>query len=316
MDMCAHIALLDRDHRSISTDENSRDVPDAAGSASTYGALMRRRTWYPALAVSISVLALCGCGTGETDLGGTAHQGPEGCGTIRLHGAPARSIAFHVGYVAEPGFLTVPDILRWYACVARPDGHVVALADGSFDDVDYFSWSPDGDSVLFAAARRDWQIYRSPVNGGRPTSLTPAGHSQYSPAVSPDGTLIAYTESTTRDSVWMMENDGSDRRQLTPADGSRTPVWSSDGRQLAFIRGHQLWLLDVGNGRRRELDGQVAGSRPAWSPDGRWIAYAGAASDLRIVSPRDGRIRRLGPHDPRTVTTMRGGSPPGALTAV
>ncbi len=222
---------------------------------------MRRRTWCPALAVSLSLLALCGCRTAESSLGETAHQGPEGCGTIHLHGAPAQSIAFHIGYVAKPGLLTVPDILRWYPCVARPDGQVVALADGGFDDVDYFSWSPAGDSVVFAAARPDWQIYRSLVNGGPPTSLTPAGHSQSSPAVSPDGTLIAYTESATRDSVWMMENDGSDRRQLTSlADGSRTPVWSPDGREnLAFIRGHQLWLLDVGNGRRRESTGRSPG---------------------------------------------------------
>ena len=280
------------------------------------GRSMRRRTWYPALAVSISVVALCGCGTGETDFGGSAHQGPEGCGTIRLHGAPARSIAFHVGYVAEPGLLTVPDIRRWYACVARPDGHVVALADGSFDDVDYFSWSPDGDCVLFAAARREWQIYRLPVNGGRPTSLTPAGHSQYSPAVPPDGTLIAYTESTTRDSVWMMENDGSGRRRLRRQTGHAP----RSGRQMAG-NSHSSAGTSCGCSMSAMAVGESStGRSPAVDLPGRLTDGGSptpapppicASSHLAMAASAG-----WGPMTRELCTTMRGGSPPGALTAV
>ena len=221
---------------------------------------MRRRTWCPALAVSLSLFALCGCGTAEIKLGGTAHEGPEGCGTIHLHGAPARGIAFHIGYVAEPGLLTVPGILRWYPCGApRPDRSWRSLTAVSMTSI-----------TSRGLRRRLRRLRRCPA---RLADLPSADERR--PAHQPDTgrsfpvftsgfarwTHIAYTESATRDSVWLMENDGSDRRRLTPADWSRTPVWSPDGRQLAFIRGTScgcsMSAMAVGEsstGRSRAVD--------------------------------------------------------------
>src|SRR3984885_2500440 len=51
----------------------------------------------------------------------------------------------------------------------------------------------------------------------------------------------------------------------------------------------QLWVLDVASGKSIRIGGEsdVAGS-PVWSPDGRWIAYDGAAEGkqgLAVVHP-------------------------------
>ncbi len=62
------------------------------------------------------------------------------------------------------------------------------------------AWTPDSRSVLFSAdLNRNWErepneseIYRVGINGGAPVALTDRKGPDQSPAVSPDGRLIAY----------------------------------------------------------------------------------------------------------------------------
>ena len=62
------------------------------------------------------------------------------------------------------------------------------------------AWTPDSRSVLFSAdSQQDWErelneseIYRVGIDGGAPVALTSRKGPDGSPAVSPDGRLIAY----------------------------------------------------------------------------------------------------------------------------
>jgi Tol biopolymer transport system component len=101
-------------------------------------------------------------------------------------------------------------------------------------------------------------------------------------------------------------------RQLTherdPNVAMGVPVWSPDGRAIAFVssRGNQgftfgVWLVDPDGSNLRNIANPGLG--PAWSPDGRWVYYAtrGGAAATEIVLkkvPVDG-----GPA--ATVTTER-----------
>jgi hypothetical protein len=63
------------------------------------------------------------------------------------------------------------------------------------------------------------------------------------------------------------------------------PVWSGDGRQIAFTAGsdwrvtgqydHQLYVVNADGSELRQVTHKNKGNAtfPAWSPDGRWIAY-------------------------------------------
>ena len=106
------------------------------------------------------------------------------------------------------------------------------------------------------------------------------------PALSPDGTRIAFVLRTTdrdgdRDTraLWQVSASGGTPSALTHATADSTPVWSPDGAQLAFLRAQdgpaQLWLLPATGGEARSLTSLPLGAgAPAWSPDGERIAFA------------------------------------------
>jgi len=112
------------------------------------------------------------------------------------------------------------------------------------------------------------------------------------PAISPDGTRIAYVLSTADletdrvvKTIWQVGTRAGDPRRLTRGPADTAPAWSSDGTALAFLRGTdgpaQLWLLPADGGEPEQLTTRPLGAgAPVWSPDGTRIAFT-AAVDSR-----------------------------------
>ncbi len=105
------------------------------------------------------------------------------------------------------------------------------------------------------------------------------------PAISPDGTTVAFAA---LGDLWLVstrEGDAVPRRITDDVFVETNPVWSPDGATLAFSSdrdgGVGLWLHDMqaGTDRRLTSDGTTA----AWSPDGSRLAYLDAESQLRVV---------------------------------
>ena len=87
-----------------------------------------------------------------------------------------------------------------------------------------------------------------------------------------------------------MDADGTNRRRLGESTSDRRPVWSPDGRRLAFVTGQPLStalvVVEAATGERRELvRGASPTWTPAWSPDGTRIAYTreSGSYDLAVV---------------------------------
>ena len=125
------------------------------------------------------------------------------------------------------------------------------------------------------------------------TTLMVTARQIRTPVVSPDGKKVAFTAF---DRLWVKDLPAGEARRVSAAEtGEFHPVWSADGRWLAYATwddragGH---IMKVG------LDARGAPGRPvqvtrvpalyynlAWSPDGqRIVATRGAARDLKDAS--------------------------------
>ena len=92
--------------------------------------------------------------------------------------------------------------------------------------------------------------------------------------------------------AYVMNTDGSGQRRLTAKPDVFFPVWSPDGRKVAFAsadrprwRGNvDLYVMNAdGSGLRRLTRDPASDVVPVWSPDGRKIAF------IRSHAPAEGR---------------------------
>jgi Tol biopolymer transport system component len=110
----------------------------------------------------------------------------------------------------------------------------------------YPAFSPDGSKIVFTSDRTGtWQVYVMDANGDHPTQLTfdPQPKDQV-PDWSPDGSKIAYladthgiadTVSPSWGDIWVMNADGSGKRQLTNGASFYGTAWSPDGTRIATL---------------------------------------------------------------------------------
>jgi Tol biopolymer transport system component len=194
-------------------------------------------------------------------------------------------------------------------CLINPNGtRRMRLTRGRRQD-HYASWSPDGRRLAFgreASPRvvgsqegRNSRILvlgpnRASTNiSDAPDSFPGDGY----PSWSPDGASIAFTDVPWRfgrPSLWVMGDDGSDRRLLVQQAGEAS--WSPDGRLIAYdaLPGPVpaptgLAIIGIDGTGQRLLAAEGWG--PAWSPDGATIAFERAAGIFTIAT--DGSGERL-----------------------
>lgn len=178
-------------------------------------------------------------------------------------------------------------------------------------------------AIIFTSSRTgNDEIYAVEPDGIGLRQLTHDPEMDFGAIWSPDGTKIAFMRGKPVSdgpippaarppiSIYVMNADGSDQRNLTPGGNRsfRNLVWSPDGKQLAVEctekptdrdGNGQICVLNVdGSGMQRVVPPQLYGQTPVWSPDGRWIAFRGQASSmdqpivgLYLVSP-DGSQQR------------------------
>lgn len=117
------------------------------------------------------------------------------------------------------------------------------------------------------------------------------------PALSPDGQKIVFKA---LNDLWLTGLDGRVRQLTRDSFYENDPVWSPDGRSIAYVTDAsgiaQLWVMDHASGATRKVGGSAhANVAPAWSPDGKQLAYQTETGETRILTITDGTDRALVP---------------------
>lgn len=110
-----------------------------------------------------------------------------------------------------------------------------------------------------------------------------------------DGRLAFTAFNDRGETLWLIDGDGKDQKQLIPDGRTNTYLnFSADGKKMAFNSnrggGWEIWLADGDGSNMRPLTNGGNNFQPAVSPDGNWVVYRsvknGAGSLWRV--PSDG----------------------------
>jgi Tol biopolymer transport system component len=149
-------------------------------------------------------------------------------------------------------------------------------------------WVIDSSRIVFAYktdAGND-QIYSMNSDGTDARNISQSNTDDYAPALSPDGTEVAFqrTDPATGDvNVFVSSIDGGSVRQVTNLRFAANPAWSPDGARLVFEStqtGHsELYEINTdGTGETQLTFDDATATRASWSPDGEQIAFASRSS--------------------------------------
>jgi Tol biopolymer transport system component len=168
------------------------------------------------------------------------------------------------------------------------DAHSTSISQASSDLIVFVRPQPLG------SGNDNSDIWIMNADGSNETQLTTFSDADRWPALSPDGSKIAYVSYRNELwTLWVMDSDGTNPMQIPYAGNVQAPTWSSDGSQIAFggdaEDGYEIWTINAdGSNPQRLTTNSVAAGNPAWSPDRSQLVYTAEPmadySDLYTVN--------------------------------
>ena len=161
------------------------------------------------------------------------------------------------------------------------DRHVEYVAAAHFEAP---NWTRDGSALIF---NQDGKLRRLAFGTNSQDAIpdtidaTPETHLNNDHGISPDGTMLAFSDSSDPDHnsrVYVAPIGGGTPRQITPVGPSYWHGWSPDGKTLAFT-GSRNGNFDIysvpaaGGAETRLTTAEGLDDGPEYSPDGEWIYF-------------------------------------------
>jgi len=181
------------------------------------------------------------------------------------------------------------------------------------------TWSPDGSLLAFSSNRSgNFEIYVRRIEGGQEVNITNNSAQNIQPAFSPDATSVAFV--STRSSrtgivriapptafepltyggdIWVGPALGGPPRRL--AQDGNFPVWSSDGKKIAYISGfddHRSILeMPAEGGTPRQVlspaDSKWQIIKLLYSPQGKWFIFVTQDQRLMLIPSGGGTPQEI-----------------------
>ena len=123
---------------------------------------------------------------------------------------------------------------------------------------------------------------------------------QFAPAISPDGSMVAFAAGRSGDlKIWLRELDSDQLREVPASDGALSAFWSPDSRFLAFYAQGQLKRVPAAGGPAESICESDDGTGGTWNSDNVIVFQNGTSGPLFQVSAAGGT--------PTPVTTLAAG---------
>ena len=153
------------------------------------------------------------------------------------------------------------------------------ISSGRYDGQQGLSWMPGGKIAYTSRESGSTDIWSMGQDGKDQKPLTAHAVTNLDPWATPDGRIIfsstRRTVSRSLRSIWRMDTDGGNLKQLTGEQGGRFPQSSPDGRWVVFhsTRTGYLtaWKISIDGGEPVRLTDKWT-SNPTVSPDGNLVA--------------------------------------------
>jgi serine/threonine protein kinase len=145
-------------------------------------------------------------------------------------------------------------------------------------------------TIVVGRMRLQSDIWKFPADGPPgdnvrgATRVTHQTGQVLTPTSGPGDKEVAFlSDSGGHANLWVVNSESGELRQITherdPGVAVGVPVWSPDGRAIAFVysRGNTgfafgVWLVNPDGSNLRNVANPGLG--PAWSPDGKWLYYS------------------------------------------
>ena len=175
------------------------------------------------------------------------------------------------------------------AGVIRGAGEWVTRSSRAFDQP---SVSRDGRRLAFNALGKQEDIFVAGIDGSGLQQLNNDSYKDRAARWSPTGPerIAYYSDRTGAYEIWTVRPDGGEAQQLTRSPGAHYPVWSPDGRSMAYSSHspNGAFIFDVTKPWHQQKPRPLPGmDDPAltfeiwsWSPDGRLLAGQKHLADL------------------------------------
>jgi len=150
------------------------------------------------------------------------------------------------------------------------------------------------------------EIFQMDRDGAGLVQLTRHGSLTLAPSLSADGRLAYVTYKGGAPEIWGQRKKDGPHEKFHPTSAAggmlSSPVWSPDGKRLAFVQGDRrgnsdIMVLDLATSRARRLtDGNGINTEPTWNPNGNQIAFTSdreGGPQVFLMQDDGSNLRRL-----------------------
>ena len=166
--------------------------------------------------------------------------------------------------------------------ISYPDGAARKIG-GDISGIFGLGFTSDSKSIVAVKSDRFSSFWTSSNGDFEHANRITQGLNDYNitaPGISwtPDGKIIYGATLNANLDIWMMDADGSHKRQIT-TDGAADsmPVVSADGQDVFFISNRSgqrnLWRMKIDGGEQKQLTDETGVFSPSLAENGRYVIY-------------------------------------------